>query len=65
MGATLAYGRVSTNEQSTEAQRFTIAERYSIEADHWFEDQAVSGSVKALKRRASPACSNSPGGAMP
>ena len=50
MGAILAYSRVSTDEQSTEAQRYAIAERYRIEGDHWFEDESVSGSVKALKR---------------
>lgn len=50
MGATLAYCRVSTDEQSTEAQRHAINGRYKIEDDHWFEDEAVSGSVKALQR---------------
>ncbi|WP_054287279.1 recombinase family protein [Gulbenkiania mobilis] len=51
MGATLAYVRVSSDSQSTEAQRHAIAERYNIaEAEHWFEDSAVSGAVKALQR---------------
>lgn len=50
MGATLAYCRVSTSEQSTEAQRHTIGARYEIKDDHWFEDEAVSGSMKALQR---------------
>lgn len=50
MGATLAYCRVSTDEQSTDAQRHAIGERYKIDSDHWFEDEAVSGAVKALHR---------------
>ncbi|WP_443699797.1 recombinase family protein [Pseudomonas sp.] len=50
MTAILAYVRVSTDDQSTEAQRHTIAERYNIDADHWFADEATSGAVKALER---------------
>lgn len=50
MTATLAYVRVSTDDQSTEAQRHAIAERYKIDPDHWFADEAMSGTVKALQR---------------
>jgi putative DNA-invertase from lambdoid prophage Rac len=49
MGATLAYCRVSTNDQSAEAQRHAIGERYKIEVDHWLDDEGVSKSVKALQ----------------
>lgn len=48
MSATIAYLRVSTDDQSTETQRATIAGRYSI--DKWFVDEATSGSVKARDR---------------
>lgn len=50
MTVTLAYVRVSTDDQSTEAQRHAIAERYNIDQDHWFSDEATSGAVKALER---------------
>lgn len=50
MGATLAYMRVSTGEQSTETQRHVIAERYNVDKDGWFQDEAVSGAVKAIQR---------------
>lgn len=50
MTATLAYVRVSTDDQSTEAQRHAIAERYKIDPGHWFADEAMSGTVKALQR---------------
>lgn len=44
----LAYVRVSTEDQSTNAQRHAITERHNI--GKWFEDQAVSGATKALER---------------
>lgn len=50
MTANLAYTRVSTDGQSTEAQRHTIAQRYNIGSDGWFTDEATSGTTKALQR---------------
>ncbi|MFP3925774.1 recombinase family protein [Pseudomonas sp. W5-36] len=44
----LAYVRVSTDDQSTNAQRHAITERHNV--GKWFEDQAVSGATKALER---------------
>lgn len=44
----LAYVRVSTEDQSTNAQRHAITERHNV--GKWFEDQAVSGATKALDR---------------
>lgn len=44
----LAYVRVSTEDQSTNAQRHAINERHNV--GKWFEDQAVSGATKALER---------------
>jgi len=44
----LAYVRVSTEDQTTNAQRHAITERHNI--GKWFEDQAVSGVTKALDR---------------
>lgn len=46
--ATIGYIRVSTTEQSTDAQRHSLGELYSV--DRWFEDAGVSGAVKALER---------------
>lgn len=46
----LAYARVSTDDQSTDAQRHTIAQHYNIADDHWFCDEATSGATKALQR---------------
>lgn len=48
MTATLAYVRVSTDGQTTEAQRYAIAEKYNV--SEWFGDEATSGAVKALQR---------------
>lgn len=48
MTATLAYLRVSTDGQSTDAQRHSIAERYNVQ--DWFVDEATSGATKAVKR---------------
>ncbi len=44
----LAYVRVSTEDQSTKAQRHAITERHSV--GKWYEDEAVSGATKALDR---------------
>lgn len=46
--AVLAYVRVSTDDQTTEAQRHSISERYNI--SEWFSDEATSGATKALQR---------------
>lgn len=51
MSAILAYTRVSTDGQSVEAQRHTIAQRYNVSEDGWFTDEATSGSTKALQRK--------------
>lgn len=48
MTATLAYVRVSTDGQTTEAQRHAIAKKYNV--SEWFGDEATSGAVKALQR---------------
>lgn len=48
MTATLAYLRVSTDGQSTDAQRHSIAERYNVQ--DWFVDEATSGATKAMLR---------------
>ena len=45
----VAYVRVSSDGQTTEAQRHNIGERYAV--DKWFSDEAVSGAVKARQRR--------------
>ena len=44
----LAYVRVSTEDQSTEAQRHAIAQLHNVE--HWFADEATSGATKAIQR---------------
>ena len=44
----LAYVRVSTEDQSTEAQRHAIAQLHKVE--HWFADEATSGATKAIQR---------------
>lgn len=46
----LAYVRVSTDDQSTDAQCHAIAQHYNIADDHWFHDEATSGATKALQR---------------
>ncbi|MBG4707845.1 recombinase family protein [Pseudomonas aeruginosa] len=45
---TLAYVRVSTEDQSTEAQRHSISQLHNVQ--HWFADEATSGAIKALQR---------------
>ncbi|EZP68815.1 recombinase family protein [Pseudomonas sp. RIT357] len=44
----LAYARVSTDDQSTDAQCHSIAELHNVE--HWYTDEATSGTTKALRR---------------
>ncbi|MNO61516.1 DNA-invertase hin [compost metagenome] len=46
--STIAYLRVSTDDQSTEAQRHAIEQIHNIE--HWYVDEATSGTTKALQR---------------
>jgi DNA invertase Pin-like site-specific DNA recombinase len=46
--ATIGYVRVSTNDQSVEAQKHSLAETYAV--NDWYEDAGVSGAVKALER---------------
>lgn len=48
MTTTLAYLRVSTDGQSTDAQRHSIAGRYNVQ--EWFVDEATSGATKAAQR---------------
>lgn len=48
MCATIAYVRVSTDDQSTSAQRHKIEIRHKI--DEWFCDEATSGAIKARQR---------------
>ena len=51
MTATLAYTRVSSDGQSIDAQRHTIAQRFNVSEDGWFTDESISGTTKALERR--------------
>ncbi|MBM0416914.1 recombinase family protein [Aeromonas veronii] len=46
--AVIGYLRVSTGEQSVEAQRHSIEQIHKVET--WFADEGISGSVKALER---------------
>ncbi len=49
--AVFGYGRVSTNDQSTENQRLELAEAgYAIAPKFWFADQGISGKTPALER---------------
>lgn len=48
MAATIAYLRVSTDDQTTATQRASIEEKYKI--DTWFTDEATSGAIKAEQR---------------
>lgn len=49
MSATIAYVRVSTEDQSTDTQRAIIEERHKV--DRWFVDEATSGAIKAKDRK--------------
>lgn len=46
--AVIAYARVSTDDQTTEAQRHQIEQQYKV--DRWYTDEATSGATKALGR---------------
>lgn len=46
--AVIGYLRVSSGEQSVEAQRYSIELTHKVET--WFADEGVSGAVKALQR---------------
>ena len=48
MSATIAYVRVSTDDQTTNAQRHAIENRYKVA--RWFSDEATSGVIKAKDR---------------
>jgi DNA invertase Pin-like site-specific DNA recombinase len=48
MSAVIAYTRVSTDDQTCENQRRTIAARYAV--SKWFTDDGVSGVVAAAQR---------------
>jgi len=48
MTATIAYVRVSTDDQTTEAQRHAISQRFHV--SEWFSDEATSGATKAMQR---------------
>ncbi len=48
MTATIAYVRVSTDDQTTEAQRHSIGQRFKV--SEWFSDEATSGATKAMQR---------------
>jgi putative DNA-invertase from lambdoid prophage Rac len=47
--ATFGYGRVSTQDQTTDNQRMEI-ERAGYSIDYWFADEGVSGAVLASQR---------------
>ncbi len=47
--ATFGYGRVSTQDQTTDNQRLEI-ERAGYSIDYWFADEGVSGAVLASQR---------------
>ena len=47
--ATFGYGRVSTQDQTTDNQRLEI-ERAGYSVDYWFADEGVSGTVLAAQR---------------
>ncbi|MEL7979214.1 recombinase family protein [Vreelandella titanicae] len=48
MTTTIAYVRVSTDDQTTNAQRHAIESRYKVA--RWFSDEATSGAIKAKDR---------------
>lgn len=48
--STIAYVRVSTDDQTTENQRRTIESRYRV--SKWFAEEGVSGAVPAAQRPA-------------
>lgn len=46
----IGYLRVSTKEQSVEAQKQIIQNKYQGQIEKWFNDEAESGVIKALQR---------------
>lgn len=50
MSATIAYVRVSTDDQTTENQRRAIEARYKVAK--WFSDDGMSGAIPAAQRPA-------------
>ena len=48
MSTTIAYVRVSTDDQTTENQRRAIEERYRV--TKWFADNGISGAIPAAQR---------------
>lgn len=48
--ATFGYGRVSTDLQTSLNQRMDIEKDLGIPVDYWYEDHAMSGTVKAEER---------------
>ena len=56
MSSTVAYARVSTDDQTCENQRRTISARYAVAK--WFTDDGVSGAVAATLRPALAALLN-------
>lgn len=56
MSATIAYLRVSTDDQTTENQRRTIEARYNV--SKWFAEEGVSGTIAASQRPAMAALLN-------
>ena len=48
--ATYGYGRVSRMQQCTENQKLVLELQQKIKIDQWFEEQGVSGRMKAKKR---------------
>ena len=48
--ATFGYGRVSTNQQTTENQKLEL-ESAGFKIDYWFSDVGVSGKVSASQRQ--------------
>ncbi|MEZ8065182.1 recombinase family protein [Vibrio sp. FF145] len=54
--ATVAYYRVSTDEQTIESQRHAIESVYNVERS--FTDEGVSGTVAAMEREGFAACIN-------
>ncbi|MBE0508024.1 MAG: recombinase family protein [Marinospirillum sp.] len=48
MSTVVAYLRVSTDDQTTEAQKHTIGGKFKV--DRWFTDEATSGAIRAQER---------------
>ena len=52
--ATIIYSRVSTKDQSVDAQELALLETYQV--DKSFSDTGVSGAINALERKGFKAC---------